>query len=147
MKSLFAAVLLITVGVIVSTATAEERACRPSLSNFYHCPDKSVPASRNESVPATKPTKTSDEARAPAKRSTYSSNRASEGSLGAHQYATEAQARFRCPSGTVVWVNTHSNVYHFQGARYYGNTKAGVYMCEQDSINQGMRAAKNETHP
>jgi len=146
MKTLFATVLLITVGAVVFAANAEERTCRPSLSNLYHCPDKSVPASRSESAPAPKTTNR-DEGRALARRSPYSSNRASEGSLGAHQYATEAQARFRCPSGTVVWVNTHSNVYHFQGARYYGNTKAGAYMCEQDSINQGMRAAKNEAHP
>jgi hypothetical protein len=45
----------------------------------------------------------------------------------------EEQARARCPSGTVVWVNTLSHVYHFpgtssiigaiEGQRYKGGKK------------------------
>jgi hypothetical protein len=58
-----------------------------------------------------------------------------------------AQARARCPSDTVVWVNTKSNVYHFAGRRDYGNTKQGAYMCEADAKAAGDRAAKNEKHP
>ena len=54
MKSLLAFALLITLGVIVSAANAEERACRPSLSNFYHCPDTSNPTTNN--TKATAPT-------------------------------------------------------------------------------------------
>ena len=70
-----------------------------------------------------------------------------EGRTGANQYSTETLARARCPTGTVVWANTRSNVYHFRGTYNYGNTKAGAYMCEQDSLAEGMRAAKNEKHP
>lgn len=66
---------------------------------------------------------------------------------GANQFATEGQARFRCGSGTVVWANTDSKIYHFTGYKEYGKTKAGAYMCEQDASSQGMRAAKNEKHP
>jgi hypothetical protein len=66
---------------------------------------------------------------------------------GANQFSTEAQAKYRCPTGTVVWVNLKSKVYHFSGTRFYGNTEHGAYMCESDTSAEGMRAAKNETHP
>ena len=69
------------------------------------------------------------------------------GATGAGQFATDAQARARCPSDTVVWVNTKSNIYHFAGRRDYGNTKQGAYMCEADAKAAGDRAAKNEKHP
>jgi hypothetical protein len=69
------------------------------------------------------------------------------GATGAGQFTTDAQARARCPSDTVVWVNTKSNVYHFAGRRDYGNTKQGAYMCEADAKAAGDRAAKNEKHP
>jgi len=35
-----------------------------------------------------------------------------------------------------------TNVYHFRGTYNYGNTKAGAYMREQDSVAEGMRAAR-----
>jgi len=66
---------------------------------------------------------------------------------GAYQYATEAQAKGRCGSGTVVWANLNSKIFHFAGHKDYGNTKSGAYMCERDATSQGMRAAKNEKHP
>ena len=67
--------------------------------------------------------------------------------VGANQFSTEAQAKARCPTDTVVWVNLKSKVYHFSGTRNYGNTKSGAYMCERDTAAEGMRAAKNEKHP
>jgi hypothetical protein len=69
------------------------------------------------------------------------------GATGAGQFATDTQAHARCPSDTVVWVNTKSNIYHFAGKRDYGNTKQGAYMCEADAKAAGDRAAKNEKHP
>jgi hypothetical protein len=65
----------------------------------------------------------------------------------ANEFSTEAQAKTRCPTDTIVWVNLTSKVYHFSGTRSYGNTKRGAYMCEHDTAAAGMRAAKNETHP
>jgi len=65
----------------------------------------------------------------------------------ANEFATEAQAKARFPSDTVVWVTLKSGIYHFAGTRFYGTTKNGAYMCEGDTAAAGMRAAKNETHP
>jgi len=67
--------------------------------------------------------------------------------LSANQFATEAQARARCPSDTVVWANLKSHIYHFSGSRNYGTTKNGAYMCESDTEPGGFRAPKNEEHP
>ena len=66
---------------------------------------------------------------------------------GAGEFSTEAQAKSHCPADTVVWANTKSKIYHFTGHRDYGNTKAGAYMCEKDTVTAGIRAAKNEKHP
>ena len=66
---------------------------------------------------------------------------------GAGQFTSDQQARARCPSDTVVWVNTRSRIYHFAGTRDYGNTKQGAYMCETDARAAGDRAAMNEKHP
>jgi hypothetical protein len=66
---------------------------------------------------------------------------------GANQYTTEAQAKARCGSGTVVWANLNTKIFHFSGHADYGHTKNGAYMCERDATGQGMRSAKNEKHP
>jgi hypothetical protein len=46
-------------------------------------------------------------------------------------------------AATQVWVNTRSGVYHYLGARWYGNTKEGAYMSESQAVAQGYRAAQN----
>ena len=45
----------------------------------------------------------------------------------------------------MVWVNTATKVYHYEGDRWYGNTKEGKYMTEQDAIKAGYRASKEKT--
>jgi hypothetical protein len=66
---------------------------------------------------------------------------------GANEFSTEAQAKSRCPTDTVVWANLKSKIFHFSGHKDYGATKEGAYMCEKDATAQGIRAAKNEKHP
>jgi hypothetical protein len=61
----------------------------------------------------------------------------------AGEYTTELAARAQCPSGTVVWANSPSRIYHYSGTRYYGSTRRGAYMCEADARAAGYRAAKN----
>ena len=63
---------------------------------------------------------------------------------GAGQFTTEAEAKGRCPTDTVVWVNTKSHKYHYAGHRSYGTTKQGAYMCEADANAAGDVAAKGE---
>jgi len=40
-----------------------------------------------------------------------------------------------------VWVNTRSGAYWRPGTEYYGKTKQGKYMSEQDAVSQGFHAA------
>ena len=66
---------------------------------------------------------------------------------GAGEFQTEAEAKGRCPTDTVVWVNTKTGIYHFAGTRSYGKTKQGAYMCEADAKAAGRRASEKEKHP
>lgn len=42
-----------------------------------------------------------------------------------------------------VWVNTDTHVYH-KGGQWYGATKQGQFMTEQEAIKAGYRAAKTK---
>ena len=48
-----------------------------------------------------------------------------------------------CPGDKLVWVNTRSGIYHFQGERYFGSTKQGKFMCERDADKEGDRPTHN----
>jgi hypothetical protein len=48
-----------------------------------------------------------------------------------------------CPGDKIVWVNTSSLVYHFQGERYFGSTKHGKFMCERAAQREGDRPTRN----
>ena len=66
---------------------------------------------------------------------------------GAGQFASETEAKARCPGDTVVWVNTKgkSHTYHYSGSRWFGTTKQGAYMCEADAGAAGYHASKSRT--
>ncbi len=53
--------------------------------------------------------------------------------------ATAAQ---QPPVKGMVWVNTATKVYHKEGDRYYGKTKQGKFMTEEDAVKAGYRPAK-----
>jgi len=46
------------------------------------------------------------------------------------------------PGPGMVWVNTATKVYHKEGDPYYGKTKHGKYMTEQEAIQAGYHASK-----
>jgi DNA uptake protein ComE-like DNA-binding protein len=50
----------------------------------------------------------------------------------------------RPPQAGMVWVNLDTKVYHKEGDRWYGKTKHGKWMTEQDAIAAGYRAAKRQ---
>src|SRR5437660_10912560 len=49
------------------------------------------------------------------------------------------------PGGSkgLVWVNTSSHVYHYQKSRWYGKTKQGKYMTEEEAKEDGDRPARS----
>ena len=204
MKTPIALALLAILAFVASPAAAVERACRPSLSNGYHCPDTSASQPRRKSASTNRPCTpslsngfscpgtasegrgyapprrtasaperecrpslsnwfscpgTSSEGRGTANRTAPTSERdcrpslsngfncSGQGQAGVNQYTTETLARVHCPTDTVVWANTRSNIYHFRGDNNYGTTKRGAYMCERDALAGGIRQAKNEKHP
>jgi len=40
-----------------------------------------------------------------------------------------------------VWLNTNSGVYHCPGTRYYGNTKRGNFLTQEEALLSGNRTA------
>jgi hypothetical protein len=101
-------------------------------------------------APAAQPaaTKMAPPAPAPAKSTAKTEPAPAAGQpSGANQFTAEGQAKAHCPTGTVVWANLESKIFHFAGHADYGHTKKGAYMCETDATKQGMRAAKNEKQP
>jgi hypothetical protein len=129
------------------TKRAYIAACRagnetiPQGAAVAPAPTPASPAPTMHTVPAPPPTQATAPAPATAP---YASTPTP---TGAGEFASEQQARARCPSDTVVWVNNSSRIYHFAGTHNYGHTKEGAYMCEADAKAAGDRAAMNEHHP
>jgi hypothetical protein len=110
-----------------------------------------APAPAPAAAPAPAPAAAPAPAPAPAPAQTYQPKPAPTQTAarptGAGQFSSEAEAKARCPSDTVVWVNTKgkSHTYHYQGTRWYGTTKQGAYMCEADAGAAGYHASKSRT--
>lgn len=58
-------------------------------------------------------------------------------------FQSQGAAQAHCPKDTVVWLNTNSGIYHFQGERWYGRTKHGAYVCRREANAAGDRATEN----
>lgn len=63
---------------------------------------------------------------------------------GIPAFSTQAAAQAHCPNDTVVYgENKSGGVYHFQGSRFYGNLKYGMYVCKTEADAGGWQPAKN----
>lgn len=90
-------------------------------------------------APAPKPAAvTSAPAASPAPTATKGSSAAPKAS------ATPTTAQ-QPPVKGMVWVNLSTKVFHREGDRYYGNTKNGKFMTEEDALKAGYREAKTPT--
>jgi competence protein ComEA len=64
-------------------------------------------------------------------------------SVGAETTEAQTSSARIPPQPGMVWVNTESKIYHREGDPWYGKTKKGKFMTEQEAIQQGYRASKS----
>ena len=99
-------------------------------------------AKPDTSAAASKPGKSSpDKAAPPQSSSTTPPSSSASSTPRTSKPESNSQTAPAAGSGQ-VWVNLDTKVYHKQGDRWYGKTKHGQYMSEQDAIAAGYRAAK-----
>lgn len=58
-------------------------------------------------------------------------------------FSTEVSAQNHCPNDVVVWLNLPTGIWHQKGARWYGRTKHGAYVCKKEAIIAGDRGSLN----
>ena len=96
--------------------------------------------------PAPSSSASSSAAPAPAAAPAASSARTSEDKPAAKPASAPAASANKPaqppPAKGTVWVNTATKVYHYEGDHWYGNTKEGKYMTEEEAIKAGYRASK-----
>jgi hypothetical protein len=118
-------------------APAAEPAAAPAAAPAAPAP---APAAAAAQAPP------ADAAAAPTK-SKRKSTKTTAMAPGPGQFASEPEAKAKCPADAIVWVNTASKIFHYSNNSEYGKTKKGAYMCEADATAAGARAAKNEKKP
>jgi hypothetical protein len=65
------------------------------------------------------------------------------GETGLTLFTTQTEAQKHCPNDEVVWLNIATGIWHSRGARWYGNTKHGAYVCKLEALAAGDRASLN----
>jgi DNA uptake protein ComE-like DNA-binding protein len=101
--------------------------------------EKIAPLVTVSSTKPQKPARNKETPSAKAEDPTKKSVKKSDQSDTAANEATSA----RPPAKGMVWVNTQTKVFHKEGSRWYGKTKEGKWMTEEEAIKDGSRAAKN----
>ena len=58
-------------------------------------------------------------------------------------FASESDAQKHCPKDIVVWLNLPTGIWHYKGTQWYGRTKHGSYVCQNEAKVAGDRASLN----
>jgi DNA uptake protein ComE-like DNA-binding protein len=114
---------LVTVGA-AAAAAAKPAETSPRKSSVPAAPSSAPAAAAPASAPASAASSAPDTSRSTA--------------------ASASRPAQPPPARGMVWVNTATKVYHYEGDRWYGNTKEGKYMTEQEAIAAGYRASKEK---
>ncbi len=119
----------VTVSATTSTSASRNNTGSPKpTATSTEKPPRSERAKTEQTAPAA----------APAGQSTASGSSSGSQAAGG---TNKSQSSPDSGSGK-VWVNLDTKIYHREGDRWYGKTKNGKYMSEQDAIAAGYRAAK-----
>jgi hypothetical protein len=105
-----------------TSADSKRGACRGhgGVKDWYATDKAAPPVSKDATVPPAKSAATESPAsKAGAKTTTKAAADRSEPAVGG--------------GAGKVWVNTATNVYHCNGTRWYGKTKQGEYMSEEEA--------------
>lgn len=128
--------LALLIGSTAQSAAADVKVWLNSNSGVYHCPG-------GQYYGNTKNGKYLSEREAVSQgyRAAYGQSCSPQASRAAASTQIQSLSSSQSASGTKVWVNPSSNVYHCPGSRYYGNTKKGRYVSESEAIAGGNRPA------
>jgi hypothetical protein len=121
-------------GTYVSVAT-KKGACKghKGVKDWYAADTKAAAPAAAPAAPA---------AAAPAAAAPAPAAAAAPAAAGTPSKAKTAMPATAAPGGGpgLVWLNTSSKVYHCQGDKWYGKTKAGEYLSEADAKAKGGHA-------
>jgi len=118
-----------TIGKITGLVTVGAAAPAPAAKAPAPAP---APTAKASAAPASAP--------APAPKAPTASTATEK--TGSGETAVQAQVP---PVKGMVWVNTSTRVYHYEGDQWYGKTKQGKFMTEEDAIKAGYRAVKSRS--
>lgn len=148
--SLAVTVVLMATQLLVAQAPAGAPAGATGMCNdgtYYMGAKKQGACRGHKGVKEWYGTRDSTKAAAPAESISSHSNATTPASQASSESSQSTSAekskvgKTPAPGGgpDKVWLNTASNVYHCPGTRYYGTTKAGSYMTEEEAKAKGAR--------
>ncbi|HUK18708.1 MAG TPA: hypothetical protein VLW65_19945 [Bryobacteraceae bacterium] len=103
---------------------------------------QALPASQSEQTTGTA-TKAEKKARTKAKKTAEQTTDTATGSAQRAVPTVSESEIAAARASSKVWVNTETGVYH-KGGQWYGATKQGKFMTEDEAIKSGYRASKTK---